>query len=234
MRIDIIFDTICPWCFIGKRRLELLLEKKQYLNLEINWHPYFLNTGMPPEGMHYEEYMREKYGANLDIEKLHYAINQTAKSLDLRLNFTKIKWIPNSLESHRMIKLANRQNQGDEMLEALYQNYFVTGKNIGNRSVLIDIATNLGYDRSQVRAYLYSDRDILEIFKQNQSSLSIGTNGIPAFIFNEKFSISGAQDEKILLRLLNISENNLNKYVDHSLQNNFSDTSNTIEGNEKK
>ena len=211
MRIDVIFDTICPWCFIGKRRLDLLLDQQQHSNFEIIWHTYFLNPGMPIEGMDYEEYMQYKFGAKFKIKKLNNTINETAKDLNLKFEFTRIKRVPNSLDSHRMVKLANRNNRGGEMLESLYQNYFMMGKDIGNRSVLIDIATELGYDSTKVRKYLYSDKDTLESLAQNQRTLRLGINGVPAFIFDEKFSISGAQDTKILLRMINITNDNINK-----------------------
>ena len=211
MRIDVIFDTICPWCFIGKRRLDLLIDRQQHSNFEINWHSYFLNPGMPPEGMDYKKYMQKKFGEQYKIESLNNTINETAKGLNLKFEFTRIKQAPNSLDSHRMVKLATRKNQGAEMLDSLYQNYFLMGRNIGNRSVLIDIAAKLGYDITEVRQYLYSNTDTLESFTQNQRTLSLGINGIPAFIFDEKFSISGAQDTKILLRMLNITEDNINK-----------------------
>ncbi len=211
MRIDVIFDTICPWCFIGKRRLDLLLDQQQHSNFEIIWHTYFLNPGMPVEGMDYEEYMQYKFGGKVEIKNLNNTINETAKDLNLKFEFTRIKRAPNSLDSHRMVKLAIRNNRGAEMLESLYQNYFMMGKDIGNRSVLIGIATELGYDSSEVRKYLYSDKDTLEILAQNQRTLRLGINGVPAFIFDEKFSISGAQDTKILLRMLNITNDNINK-----------------------
>jgi predicted DsbA family dithiol-disulfide isomerase len=214
MRIDVIFDTICPWCFIGKRRLDLLLDQQQYSNFEIIWHTYFLNPGMPVKGMDYEEYMQDKFGENFKIENLNNTINETAKGLNLEFEFTRIKRAPNSLDSHRMVKLANRKNRGAEMLESLYQNYFMMGKDIGNRSVLIDIATELGYDSIEVRKYLYSDKDTLGSFTQNQRILRLGINGIPAFIFDGKFSISGAQDTKILLRILNITKDKTNKSND--------------------
>jgi predicted DsbA family dithiol-disulfide isomerase len=219
MRIDIIIDTICPWCFIGKRQLDILLDQQKSLNLDINWHTYFLNPGMPPEGIGYEEYMKNKLGQKLKIEKLHDTINQTAKNLDLKFDFTQIKRIPHSLDSHRMVKLANRQNQGGEMLESLYQNYFIMGRNIGNRSVLIEIAEKLGYNSTQVRKYLYSNKDILESLMQNQRTLSSGINGLPVFIFGEKFSISGAQDMKILQRMLNITKGSANIPNNPILQN---------------
>ena len=214
MRIDVIFDTICPWCFIGKRRLDLLIDQQQHSNFEINWHSYFLNPGMPPEGMNYKKYMQKKFGEQYKIESLNNTINETAKGLNLKFEFTRIKQAPNSLDSHRMVKLATSKNQGAEMLDSLYQNYFLMGRNIGNRSVLIDIAVKLGYDSTEVRQYLYSDTDTLESLTQNQRTLSLGINGIPAFIFDEKFSISGAQDTKILLRMLNITEDNINKFND--------------------
>ena len=115
-----------------------------------------------------------------------------------------------------MVKLASQQNQGREMLEALYESYFIMGRNIGDRSVLIDIGTKFGYDSIEVKKYLFSDKDIVETLDQNHSTLRLGISGIPAFIFDDKFSISGAQDNKILLRMLNIAEDDVD---DDTIQN---------------
>ena len=216
MRIDLVFDTICPWCFIGKRQLDLLVAQKTNLNFEINYHSFFLNPGMPLEGMEYQEYTQKKFGGKLKNENVHNTINQIAKRINLEFDFSRIKQVPNSLDSHRMVKLASQQNQGREMLEALYESYFIMGRNIGDRSVLIDIGTKLGYDSIEVKKYLFSDKDIVETLDQNHSTLRLGISGIPAFIFDDKFSISGAQDNKVLLRMLNIAEDDID---DANMQN---------------
>ena len=224
MRIDIVFDTICPWCFIGKRQLDLALANLPYLNFEINWYSYFLNPEMPLEGIDFNEYIHKKLGGKLKYEKLNNAISQSAKNLKLKFDLTRIKRAPNTLNSHRLIKLASRQNQGAEMLEALYQNYFVKGRDIGNRSVLIDIGTELGFDDINLRKYLYGDKDIIETLSQNQHVSRLGVNGVPAFIFNQEFSISGVQDTKVLMRMLNVAEENSNKIHEpgvHSIHSSY-------------
>jgi predicted DsbA family dithiol-disulfide isomerase len=122
-----------------------------------------------------------------------------------------------------MVKLASRQNQGGEMLEALYESYFIMGRNIGDRSVLIDIGTQLGYDSTEVKKYLFSDKDIAETLNQNQSTLRLGISGIPAFIFDDTFSISGAQDNKVLLRMSNIAEDSIDDATIQNIQPDLKD-----------
>ena len=194
MKIDVVIDTTCPWCFIGKKRLELLIANEPNLNFEINWQPYILNPEIPPEGMDSEENLNKNSGGKTKYQKSNNTINQLAKNLNIELNFSKIKRIPNTIDSHRMIKLASHQNMSTEMLESIFQNYFSMGNDIGNRSVLISIGTELGFARTKLEEYLNSDEDTSEILRQSQRILHSGISGIPTFIFNEDLSISGIQD----------------------------------------
>ena len=218
MRIDIIFDTICPWCFIGKRRLEEMLARRPHLNAEIFWHAFLLNPDMPAEGVEYDEYIKRKFGDELRSQRLYSAIHQAGKTVDLEFDFTHVKRMPNTIDSHRLVRYAARSDQASEMVEILYQNYFIAGRDIGNRSVLIDIGTDIGFDAETLREYLYSDKDIADIHEQNPRSHRLGISGVPAFIFESQFSISGAQDPSILERMLNIAEEKQREYVEAGVQ----------------
>jgi predicted DsbA family dithiol-disulfide isomerase len=218
MRIDIIFDTICPWCFIGKRRLEEMLDRRPSLNAEIHWHAFLLNPDMPPEGIDYDTYMRKKFGGDLRSQKLYNAIDQAGSSVGINFDFTQVKRTPNTVDSHRLVRFAAHQDRAAEMVEALYQNYFMAGRDTGNRSVLIDIGIELGFDEMDLRKYLYSDEDIADIQEQNPRSHRLGISGVPAFIFAEKFSISGAQDPDVLERMLNIAEEKQREFYEAGIQ----------------
>ena len=196
MRIDVIIDTICPWCFIGKRRLDSIIADRPYLNFEVIWHPFLLNPEIPSEGLDYKDHINN-------------AINQTAENLNIKFNFSQIKRTPNTLDSHRIIKFASDQNLSTEILEAIYQNYFLKGADIGDRSILIKIGEEVGLDSTHLQDYLCSDKDVSEILAKNRQVCQLGISGIPTFIFGQNFSISGIQNTKILQRMLTIADGNL-------------------------
>ncbi len=218
MRIDIIFDTICPWCFIGKRRLEEMLAQRPELNAEIYWHAFLLNPDMPAEGIEYDEYMRKKFGDTLRSQRLYAAINQAGLTVGLDFDFSHVNRMPNTVDSHRLVRFAARSDRASEMVELLYQNYFMVGRDIGNRSVLIDIGSDMGFNDTALREYLYSDEDIADIHEQNPRSHRLGISGVPAFIFEQQFSISGAQDPTILERMLNIAEEKQREFFEAGIQ----------------
>ena len=218
MRIDIIFDTICPWCYIGKRRLEEMLDRRPNLNAEIFWHAFLLNPDMPPEGIDFEDYMHKKFGGELRSQRLYSAIDQAGKSVGIEFDFNQVKRTPNTVDSHRLVRFAARENRASEMVETLYQNYFMTGRDIGNRSVLIEIGASIGFDDQSLRDYLYSDEDIADILEQNPRSNRLGISGVPAFIFEREFSISGAQDPNVLERMLNVAEEKQREFFESGVQ----------------
>jgi predicted DsbA family dithiol-disulfide isomerase len=225
MEIKVVIDTICPWCFLGKRRLETTLAREPHLNFKIIWHPHILNPEIPLNGVDVADYKNEQLGGIRKYEKLNSTINQMAKSHNIEFNFSKIKRIPNTIDAHRMIKLASRQNLDSEMLESIYQNYFFRGNDIGNKSILIDIGVELGFDSLKLEKYLYSNQDIKKILHENQRGFRSGIDRIPAFIFNQEFSISGIHDIKILKRMLKIAEENSNN-LDNQREHNTNPFSN--------
>ena len=206
MRIDIIFDSICPWCFIGKRRLERMLQQRPDLNAEIYWHAFLLNPDMPVEGTEFKQYMFKKFGGEQRSQRLMTAIKLAGNSVDIEFDFERIRHTPNTVDSHRLVRLATRENCASAMVEALYENYFIFGRNIGDQSVLIEIGVSLGLDERMLKKYFHSDQDIVDIHEQNPRSHRLGISGVPAFIFERQFSISGAQDPQVLERMLNIAE----------------------------
>jgi len=183
-----------------------MLTNKPNPNYTVIWHPYILSPEIPPEGVAYRQITQNPYGKSIRPEKLDNAIYQRAKQLNLEINFTKMKQTPNSLDSHRMIKLASRYNQGSEMLDAIFRDYFTMGRDISKKSTLIKIGKKFGYDEIELKTYLNSDENITETLDQNQNAYHLGIHSIPTFIFNQKFLISGAQDRKILERMLDIAE----------------------------
>ena len=204
MRIDVSIDTICPWCYVGKRQLDLLLDNYDSRNFEIHWHPFFINPEIPQEGLNFNPYT-EKVSTRKNWGHFNKLLQKVTGSVNIEFDFSRIKRIPNTVDSHRMIRFANEADKGSEMLEAIYQNYFLLGQDIGERSVLIDIASKLGFDEDQTRKYLFSDQDIINVKEQNQRTTRLGIRTVPAFVINNQFSISGVYNPKILEKTIKIA-----------------------------
>jgi len=206
MRIDIIFDTICPWCFLGKRRLEQTLASRPNVVVDINWHAFLLNPDMPPEGMDREDYLIAKFGNRSRADRVYGAIAEAGHTVGIDFRFDRITRVPSSIDSHRLVQFASRRGLGNEATEALYQAYFLEGQDTSSRLALYDIAERLGFDGIEVREYFYSDENVAEIRDQNSRAHRLGISGVPAFIIDGNFSVSGAQEPQVLNRLIDIAE----------------------------
>ena len=206
MRIDIVFDTICPWCFIGKRRMEAALEARPHIQSDISWHAFLLNPEMPAEGMEREDYMRLKFGGETRSRRVNNAISAAGRAAGISFEFGNIRRTPSTVDSHRLVRFADRHEKAGAAVEALYRAYFLNGQDIGHRSVLFQIGDRLGLDVDQLRTYIYSDLDIDDIGEQNARAHRLGISGVPAFIIDGELSISGAQEPAVFHRIFDVAE----------------------------
>jgi predicted DsbA family dithiol-disulfide isomerase len=192
MRIDIVADAVCPWCFIGKRRLERALAERPQRNVEIVWRPFFLNPDMPSEGMDRKEYLVRKFGPGRS-GGVYSAVEQAGASEDIAFRFDRIARSPNTVNAHRLIQFAHQEGGQDPVVEALFRAYFLDGRDIGEIAVLADIAAEAGRDRDRALDYLQSGADREQIVAQDEKARSLGVTGVPCFIIDRKYAISGAQ-----------------------------------------
>lgn len=202
MEIQVIFDTICPWCFIGKRRLERALELRPEIETSFYWRPFLLNREMPPEGIDRTAYLIRKFGSQARVQRIYGTIAETGQSVDIDFAFDRIHRTPNSVDSHRLVMFAGRHGKGDEIVERLFVEYFLNGRDTGSREVLLEIAGNVGLGATEVSAYLNSDDDIDKVYDENTRAHRMGVNGVPAFVFNGRMVIAGAQEPQVLARML--------------------------------
>ena len=205
MRIDVIFDTVCPWCYIGKRRLESALADFDPADVEIHWNAFLLNPDIPPEGMERRAYLRAKFGGESRAQRVYAAIARAGHSAGIEFNFDEIDWTPSTIDSHRVVRYAQRHGRATEAVELIYQSYFLEGRDIGKRSVLIDIGHQLDFDTDSLRAYLHEPTNIQGILDHNARAHRLGISGVPAFIVDGQFSISGAQEPMVIRRLLEVA-----------------------------
>ena len=205
MRINIVFDTICPWCYIGKKRLETSLADVALDDLEIQWNAFLLNPEMPAGGMDPGEYARTKFGGEARARRVHAAIKRTGEAAGIEFRLDRISWVPNTIDSHRLIRFAEREGRASEVGEAVFQSYFLEGHDIGIRSALTDIGAKIGVDGTELTQYLAGNEDRAEVLEQNMRAHRLGISGVPAFIVDSQFSLSGAQDPQAIRRLLEVA-----------------------------
>ncbi|MAF95424.1 MAG: disulfide bond formation protein DsbA [Rhodospirillaceae bacterium] len=202
MEIDIIFDTVCPWCYIGKRRLEMALSMRPQIRVKPNWRPFLLNPEMPPEGIDRTAYLVKKFGSESRVSRIYGAIGEAGQSVEIDFAFDRIGKTPNSVDSHRLVRFAHKRGLADEVAEALFVEFFINGRDIGDLRVLTEIGAANGLDAREVEAYLDTDADVSTIHDENVRAHRLGINGVPSFAFNGKFVISGAQEPQVLARML--------------------------------
>jgi len=202
MHIDVILDTVCPWCFIGKRRLESALALRPHIVPEITWHAFLLNPEMPAEGVERSLYLVKKFGSESRVRRVYGAIADAGLSVEIDFAFDRIFRTPNSVDSHRLIRHAQRHGIAGPVVESLFTAYFVNGLDIGDRSLLTKIGIRHGLETDTVSGYLESKQDVADIYDDNAGAHRLGVNGVPAFIFNKNWVISGAQEPQVLARMI--------------------------------
>lgn len=202
VHIEIVFDPACPWCFIGKRRLEQALQLRPMIKPIIQWHPFLLNPELPSGGHDNTAYLVRKFGSEGRVRRAFGAISVAGLSVEIDFAFDRIRNTPNTLDAHRLARFADVHGRSSEIVEALFHNYFVYGRDIGDVEILIEIAEELGLPSKEVRTYLESDADVALIYEENARAHSLGVNGVPSYLFSGGLTISGAQEAEVLARIL--------------------------------
>jgi predicted DsbA family dithiol-disulfide isomerase len=207
MRIDIISDVICPWCFIGKRRLERALTLRPEVTSEVTWRPFQLNPDMPEEGMERRAYLAAKFGGEVHADRLYTNVTEAGATVDIPFAFDRIRRTPNTRDAHRVIRYAAAEGRADPMVEALFQAYFIDGRDIGNRGTLAEIAGEIGLDSRAAALWLDSPADRAEVVAEDRSARRLGINAVPCFIFERQYAVSGAQDPEFFLPVFDLVKN---------------------------
>ncbi len=205
IEIDIFSDTICPWCFIGKRRLEQALAERPQPELVVRWRAFQLNPDMPPEGMERQSYLAAKFGGPGNAKAIYDRIRETGESVDLDFQFDRIERTPNTIDSHRLIRFAAGHDRQDEVTEALFQAYFMRGEDIGDRDVLTAAAMAAGLPAEETREFLDSGAFADVIREEDRQARHAGINGVPFFIFNRAHALSGAQPPEVFHQLFDLA-----------------------------
>ncbi len=204
MRIDIFSDVICPWCFIGKKRLEKALELRPLPDLQIHWRAFQLNPGMPAEGMDRQAYLAAKFGGPESAQRIYDTVGAAGRRSGVAFAFDKITRTPNTVAAHRLVRFAERFGRQDAMVEALFQAYFLQGRNLSDLDALAEIAAVAGLDGAAVRGYLDSDEDTETVLAEDAYARKLGIGGVPCFIVDGRYALSGAQEPEAFLPVFDL------------------------------
>ncbi len=204
MRIDIYSDVICPWCFIGKRRLERALAERPLDGLTLRWRAFQLNPDMPAQGMDRQLYLQLKFGNASSAERIYREIRAVGQEENLPFAFDAIKRTPNTIHSHRLIRFAGPRGRQDAVVEGLFRAYFLEGEDIGAPGPLLRVAEDAGLDRAEARAFLDSDLEEPAVRAEDEEARRAGLQGVPTFIVNGKFALSGAHLPEVLHQMFDI------------------------------
>src|SRR3984957_14158567 len=198
MQIDFISDTVCPWCFIGKRRLAKAMALRPDITFDVRYRPYQLDPNIPPDGVDRAQYMAARFGADAKLNEAYAAIAAEGVKEGIDFDWAAITKCPNTVNSHRLIRWAEAQGVQDEVVERLFVAYFENGEDIGDIRVLADIADLCGMDGAQTADLLESDTDIDRVEREDQLAREMGVTGVPSMIFGSKIAVSGAREADVL------------------------------------
>jgi predicted DsbA family dithiol-disulfide isomerase len=194
----VFIDVICPWCLVGKRRLERALTMIGQDAVQVTWLPFELNPDMPKSGMERRDYRTRKFGSEERSAQLDAQMTEMGKGEDIDFRFDLIGRTPNTSNAHRLIWLARHAGDQDALVERLFRGYFTEGRDIGSNAVLQDLAADAGMGRATVSSFLESDEGTLQVLQEEETARRAGLSGVPAFILNRRPLLVGAHPPEVI------------------------------------
>lgn len=200
MRIDVFSDVVCPWCFVGKRRLEQALAAAKVADAEVHWHAFQLNPDLPAGGVDRRQYLESKFGPGA-AERIHARLDEVGKDAGIDFQFDKIERSPNTRDAHRLLWLAGTQGEQNGLKEALMKAYFLEGRDVGDRAVLAELAAAAGVT-GDVPAFLAGEGGQQEVQEDLATAARLQISGVPFFIFEGRYALAGAQPPEVFAQAL--------------------------------
>lgn len=205
MQLDVFSDTICPWCYVGKRRFDRALAARPQPGLRIRWRAFQLNPTMPAEGMERQAYLAAKFGGSDRAQAIYDTVRAAGSAEGIGFCFERIVRTPNTIRSHRLVRYGARMGRQEAVVEALFRAYFIDGCDIGDRAALTAIGTETGLEAAATEAYLAGDDDQDAVLAEDALARRAGISGVPCFIFNGRFALSGAQEPEAFFNLFDLA-----------------------------
>jgi predicted DsbA family dithiol-disulfide isomerase len=205
LQIEVVFDLVCPWCFLGTRRLRRALRMRPDIAADIAWRPFLLNPDIAPGGVPRQDYVIRKFGGEDRARRLHATIAELGRGEGVAFQFDLIRRIPPSLDAHRLVRLAERHGVAADAVDALFRAYFCEGQDIGDLTVLVRISAGLGMDPGATRRLLSGPAEAEAVHADNLRAHRLGINGVPCFVVQGRHAIAGAQEPEVIERLLDVA-----------------------------
>jgi predicted DsbA family dithiol-disulfide isomerase len=203
--IEVVFDFVCPWCYLGVQRLAFLLARRQDLAVELVWRPFLLNPDMPRAGMSRADYMIRKFGAEDRARRLYQSISEIGAAEGIVFNFAGIRRTPNSVDAHRLVRFAAKFGAADRLVHAIFRAHFIDGADIGNHHILLALAAAEGLDPAVTEVFLATNEGTEHVHAENLHAHRLGINGVPCFLIDGDHAIAGAQETEVLERLIDLA-----------------------------
>lgn len=205
VRIEVIFDTACPWCYVGSRRLARTLQLRPHIAVHTVWRPFLLNPDVPEQGVPRGTYLERKFGSRSRIDRMLTAVTQAGASEGIRFDFGRIDRTPNTMLSHRLVAFAAEFGRQWQAVNAIFSAYFSEGADIGDSNVLSSLGESIGLPRPELEEAL---RRWPANSGDNARVHGLGINGVPCYIFDDTYAVAGAQEPDVLVRLLDLAHEN--------------------------
>jgi predicted DsbA family dithiol-disulfide isomerase len=205
LKIEIVHDLVCPWCYLGIRRLLRTLRRRPDIAFDLIWRPFLLNPDMPRLGMARPDYVVRKFGGEDRARRLYATITDVGRQEGLHFRFDRIRRTPSSIDAHRLVRHAAFYGLADRLVEALFAAHFTDGHDIGDHAILAAVAASCGMDSLSVRRFLASEEEVEAVHADNLRAHRLGINGVPCFVVDGMHAIAGAQEPEVIERLLDIA-----------------------------
>jgi predicted DsbA family dithiol-disulfide isomerase len=203
--VEIVFDFVCPWCYLGVRRLLRVLAARPDLLADLHWRPFLLNPDIAPGGVPRQDWLTRKFGGEDRARRLHAAIADLGAAEGIEFRFDLVRRIPSSLDAHRLVRWASRQGPVDGLVRSIFQNYFAQGVDIGQPLALAALAGAEGFDREVAARFLAGPGETEWVHLENLRAHRLGINGVPCFLVDGQHAIAGAQEPEVLERLIEVA-----------------------------
>lgn len=202
MQLDIISDPVCPWCYVGKKRMEIAIAARPQMQIDLAYRVFQLNPDMPREGMDRREHLRRKFGESKGPSAVMDALKEAGVELGIEFNFGRITRTPNTVDAHRLIRWAHSAGCQTEVVEKIFYRYFTDGVDISDHGVLLDIASSCGMDADIIGDLLSGEADVDLIRQEDATARRIGIQGVPSYVIANKYLLVGAQESNLMISAL--------------------------------
>ena len=200
--IDVISDVVCPWCYLGKRRLARAVGLLPEIPVVVRWRPFRLDPTIPPEGVARADYLTAKFGSLEALDESHRQLGARGQEEGIAYNFDRITRSPNTMDAHRLVRWAAAEGVQDDMVERLFAAYFSQGLDIGDPAVLADLAADVGLDGEAVARRLAGDEDRELVAAEIENAYRIGVSGVPCYIIDRRLAVTGAHAAEVLVQAI--------------------------------